>query len=263
MLCAQETTDATKKPDVPKDSAVEKEIDPFSNDIHDDESTPEPLLIQTIEYIQLPLVDVSRLLFDENLISDSVKLRAALGVMLKNGTAHIHDTLCTVTSEHKKAQTESTLEFIYATEYEPPEIPSSILIPENKIENPELMRALGQLKTPPTPTAFEPRNVGNSFTTETFLEDDGKTATITIEPEIVTFIDWMKYNEAVDIAGNKHDIRMPKFYVMRMNAQVTVATGKPQLIGLHSAQGKDGQPDPSQKIIAILRCHAITPSPAK
>ncbi len=262
LACGLAFSTFTKNASAQKEATNHQNVDPFAEGRSDEEDAP-PILIQSIEYIEISLADTTRLLFDENMITDSVKLREALGVMLKEGKAKMYDTLSTVARSGTKTTSESIEEMIYPTEYEPPELPNSILVPDKQANNPELLRALGQLKTPATPTAFEPRNVGSTFETESTLSEDMSKADVRLSPEFVSFSDWYKYNEETDVLGNKHDIRMPKFTVMRISTSVTIPVGKPQFIGMHSAKAENGQIDPSKKIIAILRCHVIKTNTGK
>lgn len=250
---AQQTPSEQKDPSKP----ASQSSDPFAANFEDEEVYAPPTIIQSIEYIEVSLADTTRLLFDENLITDSVKLREALGVMLKEGKAKMFDTISTVSRAGVKATSESIEEMIYPTEYEPPELPSSVLVPDKQVNNPDLLKALGLMKTPATPTSFEPRHLGSTIETESTLHENESKVEIRLAPEFVSFIDWSKFNEETDVLGNKHDIRMPKFSVMRIASSVTIPVGKPQFIGLHTAISENGQLDPNKKIIAILRCHVI------
>lgn len=234
--------------------------DPFAenSENHEDEYVP-PILIHTIEYIELPLTEIPRLLFDENLIADSVKLRAALDVMLKNGKAKMYDVIATVGTSSIKCNSESIEEMIYPTEYEPAEIPNSVQLPKDEVITDKTLSAIDALKTQPNPTAFEPRNVGNTFEAESYLSNDEAYVTSKIIPEFVKFCGWAKFNEETDLRGNHSDIRMPRFNVMRLSSEVNIPLGKPQFLGIHSAPSQEGPPDPNRKIIAMMRCHLIKP----
>lgn len=257
---------AQELPDQKATATETENQDPFANAAtnHEEEEVP-ALIIQSIELIEVPLPEATRLLFDENLISNSPKLREELRTMIKDGKASVYDTLAHVSSSSEKSTSESIQEMTYATEYEPPELPNSILIPEKAQAQPDLMRAIGLLKTAATPTAFEPRNVGSSMESKCVLNDDGTSVNITLAPEWVKFHRWIRYNPEKDVLGNQSDIRLPIFGVIRLSiGEITIPLEAPQFIGLLSVPSKDGTPDPTRKLMAFLRCNKVshkTPAP--
>jgi general secretion pathway protein D len=144
----------------------------------------------------------------------------------------------------QKATIEIIREFIYPTEYEPPELPNTV-------------GATGGLGggglgggssglfpvTPATPTAFETRNTGVTLEIEPTIADNNFVIDLRFAPEIVEFEGFINYGSPIqspasDLFGNpvtvtitENRIEMPVFSARRVNTSLTIYDGYTVAVG--------------------------------
>ncbi|GAA5496954.1 hypothetical protein Rhal01_03142 [Rubritalea halochordaticola] len=211
-----------------------------------------PKVIQMqVEYIEVPQATVLELMYGEKKSADDSKLRAELQKMLKEGKATMMESQMVVSRSGEKATSESIREYIYPTEYEPSEVPNKV--DANGEETGEGLRSLA---TPPTPTAFETRNLGSTLEVEPILSEDGFTVDVRFAPELVWHVKNEVWAEWRDDRGNA-DIKMPVMYTMRVNTGLTVTTGRYHLACTMSPKDKDGFPDPTRKVMMFVKADVL------
>ena len=120
-------------------------------------------------------------------------------------------------------------EFIYPTEYEPPEVPQTV---EGGGSAPV---------TPATPTAFETRDVGITLEVLPVADANKRFVDVTLNPSFVEFDGFVNYGSpiraATDVIGGgsveitKNAILMPVFSAQKLATQLTVADGATIVIG--------------------------------
>lgn len=142
-----------------------------------------------------------------------------------------------------KALAESILETIYATEFEPPELPNTVgvsisppkpaaevpapdTVPEtDKLDQAVEAAQLDGLRTPATPTSFETRNSGRTVEVEPTASADWSIIDLRFACDYVLHVGTSKHGQGLSEA------EMPEFEVQRSNSAVTVTPGKPFLCG--------------------------------
>ncbi|MFD2158717.1 Amuc_1098 family type IV pilus outer membrane protein [Rubritalea tangerina] len=138
------------------------------------------------------------------------------------------DTPTIIARSGEKATLFSGREFIYPTEYEPPEIPNTVVTDLN-----------GNFPvTSATATAFETRLVGLSLEAECTVSEDKNYVDVKLFSEIVDFDGFVNYGspisapqtvpstgEVVNVDLNQNAILMPVFRPIRLNTAVTVQDG--------------------------------------
>ena len=134
--------------------------DPFDEDVN----APKLFRVQ-VEYVELSHETLTDLLFLADPPSaDATPLRKQVQELVKKGEAKVMETMILDARSGEKALAESINEFIYPTEYEPPEIPTKVSVPERPDGlNPDEMKLLRMMRTPATPTSFETRNLGTTL----------------------------------------------------------------------------------------------------
>ena len=149
-----------------------------------------------------------------------------------------------VSRSGERATIEIIREFIYPTEYEPPELPNQVGI-GGGLDGGQGGAGGGSIfpVTPATPTAFETRNTGVTLEVEPILGEDGYTKDITLKPEIVEFDGFINYGSpiqspATDALGNpitititENRIEMPVFSTRRVNTSLTIYDGHTVAVG--------------------------------
>jgi len=138
-------------------------------------------------------------------------------------------------------------EFIYPTEYDPPELPNSsgsigfTLDPNGEIIFEEI-RQNPPLVIPATPTAFEKRDVGVSLEVLPVADANRRYVDVTLNPVITDFDGFVNYGSPISTTINglagpvtqvltENQILMPVFSVKRANTNVVVADGSTIVIG--------------------------------
>jgi general secretion pathway protein D len=135
-----------------------------------------------------------------------------------------------VTRSGQASKVEMYREFIYPTEYEPPQIPQSA---DSSGTNPV---------TPATPTAFQKRNVGITLEVLPVADANKRFIDITLNPEFSDFDGFVNYGSPINstvstLAGERkveltaNQILMPIFKVQKLATQLTVADGSTIVIG--------------------------------
>ncbi len=223
-----------------------------------DVSPNAPMQVQvTMEFIEVPQAEVTRLLYKEKLGKDGSKLREELQKLVDAQKADLYETMMVVARSGQKATIESVREVISPTEYEPPQIPSEIKVDKETMDSAEKLKTLTSLMTSNTPTAFETRNTGSTLEIEPTIGDDDQTIDLRTVPEMVFETTWRKWNVHKDLLGNGSAIEMPYFYMLRTNTSLTLADGMPQLLSVLTPKGADGTPDPSRKMLVIVTADVV------
>lgn len=100
----------------------------------------------------------------------------------------------------QKASVEVVREFIYPTEYDPPQIPTTVgsfvtVIVNGVVQPPPPLPPIPV--TPTTPTAFETRKVGVVLDVEPVISEDGRSVDLTITPEFTEFVGFVNYGSPI------------------------------------------------------------------
>lgn len=150
----------------------------------------------------------------------------------------------------QKATIEIIREFIYPTEYEPPELPNSVgtsSIDTGGLDVGGGISSGGAISsfpvTPATPTAFETRNTGVTLEIEPTIGENDFVIDLRFVPEIVEFEGFINYGSPIqsggaDVLGNpisititENRIEMPVFSSRRVNTSLTIYDGYTVAIG--------------------------------
>lgn len=167
------------------------------------------------------------------------------GLSQKKG-ADIMTAPSIVARSGEKATIEIVREFIYPTEYEPPELPNSVGSTNNSSTD-IFGNSTGSSNsfpvTPATPTAFETRNTGVILEVEPTLGEDGYTIDLRFAPEIVDFEGFINYGSPIQTSGTdalgnpvtititENRIEMPVFSTRRVNTGLTIYDGHTVAVG--------------------------------
>lgn len=137
----------------------------------------------------------------------------------------------------------SVREFIYPTEYEPPELPNDTTGGVRIFINGAEVTGNSEAVTPATPTAFEKRDVGVTLEVLPVADADKQYIDITVNPTFTNFDGFVNYGTPInasrtDILGNAsksvitpNRILMPIFSKQSVSTNVRVADGATIAIG--------------------------------
>ncbi|MGB2402623.1 MAG: Amuc_1098 family type IV pilus outer membrane protein [Akkermansiaceae bacterium] len=153
----------------------------------------------------------------------------------------------TITRSGERSTIEVIREFIYPTEYEPPELPQQIGGVVSSLNDDENTGGGSNEIFPvtsATPTGFETRNVGISLEVEPVVSANKKYIELSLRPELVEFEGFVNYGSPIsalstDQLGNpvsfsitQNSILMPIFKTIRMpNAALTIQDGSTVVLG--------------------------------
>lgn len=139
------------------------------------------------------------------------------------------------------AKIEQVREFIYPTEYDPPEIPNSLGVAQVGNLTISTPPPLAFPVTPATPTAFETRNLGKSIEVEPTVSADNRTVSLNVLMDFTDFSGFINYgtpilNSNFTVDGRAsvvtpNEILMPVFDAIKETTNVIVWDGQTVAIG--------------------------------
>ncbi len=178
------------------------------------------------------------------LFSDGQVQLIMRGLAQKKGTDLMTAPSVTARSG-QKATIEIIREFIYPTEYEPPELPNSVGATGGTGGG--IVGGMGSSGmfpvTPATPTAFETRNTGVTLEIEPTIGENDFVIDLRFVPEIVEFEGFVNYGSPIqspssDVLGNpvtvtitENRIEMPVFSSRRVTTALTIYDGYTVAVG--------------------------------
>ncbi|MES2983355.1 MAG: hypothetical protein V4727_13670 [Verrucomicrobiota bacterium] len=227
---------------------VAEATDPFV--ANPEASTPKIISVQ-LEYIEMSHKDLTRLLMEHKLkSSDATALRMKVQEMVEKDGAKVMETQLITARSNQKATAESLSEYIYPTEYDPPgEIMMKYLAESGRLPF-----------NSATASSFETRNLGSSFEVEPSLDESGL-----LSVRFFSKYTWHSgdviWHESKDPAGNIYKTSMPNFYSISVDASVDVVSGQYFLAGVVSPKDASGQVDTERKVMAFLKCDALSVVP--
>ena len=152
-----------------------------------------------------------------------------------------------------KVATESVTEFIYATEYEPGELPTIITLdhaaPTDKSKLPDYA-------TGPCPSAWDTRNLGPTFEMEATIDGATDLVNLTLTAEIVhhcgntVWCEWRDRRSHVPI-------QMPVFYTLRSKTEVLTAPNQYLMAAVLSPRDTKGFTDPTRKVMVFVKAEIV------
>ena len=141
-----------------------------------------------------------------------------------------------------RAKIEVIREFIYPTEYDPPEIPNTFGGTTGLVGGGATASG-GFPVTPATPTAFEVRNTGVTLEVDPVLGADNFTIDLNLAPEVVEFDGFINYGSPItttavnglgqiqNVVITENRIEMPVFNTRKVTTQVTIWDGQTVALG--------------------------------
>ena len=177
------------------------------------------------------------------LFSDGQVQLIMRGLSQKKGTDLMTAPSVTARSG-EKATIEIIREFIYPTEYEPPELPNSVGQTGGGFGGIGLGGGGGSFPvTPATPTSFETRNTGVTLEIAPNIGNNDFVIDLNFAPEIVEFEGFINYGSPIqspstDLLGNpttvtitENRIEMPVFSKRSVNTALTIFDGYTVAVG--------------------------------
>ena len=144
-----------------------------------------------------------------------------------------------ITRSGQSASVEVIREFIYPTEYEPPELPNSVGFLNNGDNDNNLNIGAGTTLgvfpvTPANPTAFDTEPVGCVLEVEPLVGQDRRTVELSVSPSLVEFDGFVNYGSPIQIGDTtitENTILQPVFSRTRVNTSVVAYDGATVVLG--------------------------------
>jgi general secretion pathway protein D len=160
-------------------------------------------------------------------VIDNTTMQVLMRGMDQNKGADILATPSITTRSGQAASITMIREFIYASEYEPPQIPQSV----NSITPTPIV--------PSTPSAFETRDTGVFMEVLPTVDENRRYIDVAIKPVITDFDGFVNYGSPINFVSadgesvelTKNAILQPVFSVKKVDSSVVVADGATIVIG--------------------------------
>ena len=204
-----------------------------------------------LEYIQLDHTEANRVIRKHAGKLNALDLREELERMIQDGKAEHLELQYLRTKSGQRAKIESIDEHIYPTEYDPPEIPQTMVLTGDAKRPMGVMakETVIGLTTAANPTAFETRNVGLTMEVEpTIGHQDGKSVTVQIAPELIRYVGETKYMDENSPHDESKNISQPEFQTMRSSLSTTLWDGDYALIS-----SQNPGTDPEKRVLVLIR----------
>jgi hypothetical protein len=214
---------------------------------HEDPPTLMRVMVQVIE---VPHSALTKWTGAEKLKGSELHERAVK--LAETGEGEIVETSVLVVRSGEKAVMASIAERIYPTEYEPPELPSTIGAPNDKTFK---LPTYTQAQRPVF--SFETRDAGASLEVEPLI-DDGGLFYLGLRFEMVDLVALTTWMEFADELGDA-SIRMPDFESRRWTGAVTVAPGVFELCTVFTPKPA-AVPAAATRQLLFVRCDALAMS---
>ena len=203
-------------------SGQEESVDPFGETVTKEQeaiaAAPETWEVMC-EVFSMPFGEAAKMRRD---LREPGEIYAGLLKRVDQKTAALEELAILKGWVWKEAEMASIEEYIYPTEYDPPEVPNGVAsVPKN--------RELAQmLMTPSNPTSYDLRKLGLTMK----LEISGKETPDAIRAQLeVTLVTLM---ERDSWGRDKAKAEVPRFEVQGIAKEVILTAGKPVLVGTMS-----------------------------
>jgi hypothetical protein len=227
---------------------VTEEVDPFEDSIS---PVAVSMVRVQVEFVEMPHATLTHLLSESLENANDVEIHKTVTELVEKREAHMMETMLCVCRSGDAAGVNAAREYIYPTEPEPSDglslTPTDLSASIPGIENDYFL----------TPTVFETRNLGSMLEVSVILSRDRRLIDLNLVSEIVEHAGHTTWFEWLDERGDA-SVRMPDFYVLRIQSEVTLQAGQPLLVGAFSPKDAEGNPDLNRKVIAFVRADVLT-----
>lgn len=172
-----------------------------------------------LEYIEVEQEDFSQWILDNKLALDATPMRKTIQEWIDDRDAYLVQSSILTARSGQRGKVESIREYIYPTEYDPPEIPNEVTLSG---------RATSPV-TSITPTAFETRHLGHTFEIDPVIDSDGHTIYLNLAPELVEHQGYTHWPS--EDADPLFRATQPTFYTQKITTQIVVTDGRYGFLG--------------------------------
>ena len=194
-----------------------------------------------VEYIELDRATAGRLVRGHD--GDGSALRRKLQALLDGGKAEILESTYLLTRSSVRSRISAVDEFLYPTEYDPPDGPDKIT---GKV-------APGvDLEIPANPTAFDSRDTGHTFEVDAEVSVGGDLISLNLSANLVEHVGEIAYGDGA------YHVAQPQFDVLSCRSNIVVSSGNYALLSVHTPRALpvkeiEVKRDPSRRVFVMVR----------
>ncbi len=177
------------------------------------------MITTIVEYIQVPIGEIRRLLRQPSPSIDATAMRQTVGELVKTGVATIVETAFSTTKSGQRSRVRSGEEHVYGVEFDPPELPQ-------KLQGP--LASGVDVVTPSICTTIEMRPIGLELELDPRLGADKTTIELSLAPSITEHAGEISHGQG------KSQVKMPLFKSRRLSTNTILLSGDTLLLGVHS-----------------------------
>lgn len=208
----------------------EKEINPFKDPdmlVANANSTGPRTWEVMVEVFSLPFADAADLRRE---MKGAGKVYGELVKRVDQEKAALEEFFVIKGGVGKKSETASFEDYLYATEYEPPELPNSVL------NEPQSEEAAMTFVSPASPSAFTSKNLGSDL--RIFIKDsDDDSLKLKLDLNKLALMERVSWGQGLAT------VEMPKFTSHGLADELTLAKGKTAFLGTMSPPKADKKLD--------------------
>lgn len=196
------------------------------------------------EYYELDHLTLHALVTTPTDQTDATGIRREILAKVALDEASLIQSSYVVTRSGQRAKVESVTEWIYPTEFDPPEVPQELG---------GQVSSTADIITPATPTAFETRNVGHTIEVDPVIAADGLTIDLNLAPELVIHLGHHSLGKA------ESQIEQPVFHTIKDSTSISLHTGTWAVLGIHNPPPNKaaGLPPTDRRVLSLVRTDII------
>jgi hypothetical protein len=211
-----------------------------------------------VEFIEMPHETLTRLLYmNKPGSADAALLRDSVQDEVEKGDAAILETVIGSARSGERSLVESVEEIIYPTEFLPSSAPSTANAGSGETEPAAEPAAKARVVAPPTPSAFETRNLGTTLEIEPTIGGNDKIIDLRFSPTLTWHCGESVWMERKDGLGDLARVQTPKFYSLRLTTAQTCLDGQYMMVAAISPKDAAGVTDRSRKVMVFVKCDIL------
>ena len=219
------------------------------------DANPEPMVRISVQHIAVPFETLQAMLEQD----PGAKIHEEIFALRKNGGAKIIENMILSSMSGHKATCESGEDFIYPTEYDPPELkmggghpsPDSFGYYKHSRQNHHTTRSKIYI------TAWETRRLYSALEAEVEVINDNLVE-LRFVPEIVTLLRMKRHFKLTDRWG-KMDVVFPIFESLRCHMLLRLKPGSFHLAAVNQPLHPDCAPFEKTQLLTFVRADILSP----
>ena len=215
----------------------------------------DPLIQVTCEWIELKTEDAIAL-WRDGLAPNSPELIRRIRDLEKDAKATLADSVTVATKSGQRSAGDTLRELDFPSDYNPVSEPNlhSLTVSSAEIKDHRLEIA-SEAHSTMQPTAFQPHPVGARLEIEPVFSPDTHAIDLNVIGELSKWTGVAGFGLVRMGGENVPAVQKPVFATSKINTSLTLRSGQTLLVNMSSAHTKDGDLDPSRRVLVLI--HAL------